>query len=170
MRLAKVRQLEISPPTSLNTRGVFACLHELVPDFNEEILNFCIKHTERRNSEVHSGHLTFESLGTSEWLPRFYLACKVLTESMDRDFADLIPDPAEAVDMINSLKDDVAKAVRGDIETHKKDWSNKTEEEKKAASIQATAWARRKIGTSHGLPFLQLQGSFARFSQWTSLN
>ncbi|MYB26650.1 MAG: hypothetical protein F4X32_03975 [Candidatus Dadabacteria bacterium] len=134
------------PPNSVSTREVFVRLHELMPDFNKEILNFCIKHTERRNSEVHSGHLAFESLGTSEWLPRFYLACSVLTESMDRDFADLIPDPEEAVDMIDSLKDDVAKAVRRDIETHKEKWSKKTEKEKKAASIQATTWARRESG------------------------
>ena len=133
-------------PTSLNTRDVFDRLYELVPDFNKEILNFCIKHSERRNSEVHSGHLAFESLGTSEWLPRFYLACRVLTESMERDFADLIPDPAEAVDMINSLKEDAAKAVKGDIEAYKKVWSNKSEEKKKEASRQALAWAGRKSG------------------------
>ena len=150
-------------PASLNTGNVFARLHELVPDFNKEIFDFCIKHTERRNSEVHSGHLAFESLGTSEWLPRFYLACKVLTESMDRDFADLIPDPTEAADMISSLEDDAAKSVREDIEAHKKVWSNKTEEEKREASGQAIAWAGRKLGHRTDCPSCNckalLQGS-----------
>lgn len=133
-------------PASLNTKEVFARLCELTPGFDEEISNFCIKHAERRNSEVHSGHLAFESLGTSEWLPRFYLACKVLTESMERDFSDLVPNPAEAMNMIDSLRDDAAKAVRKDIEAHKKVWSNKNEDEQSKASMRATAWATRQSG------------------------
>ena len=133
-------------PASLNTRDIFARLRELTPDFNEEISNFCIKHAERRNSEIHSGHLAFESLGTSEWLPRFYLACKVLTESMGRDFSDLVSNSEAAVNIINSLKDNAAKAVRKDIEAHRKVWLNKNEEEKKEASGQATKWARRQSG------------------------
>lgn len=133
-------------PISLNAGEIFNRLHELIPDFNQEILNFCIKHAERRNREVHSGHLAFESLGTSKWLPKFYLACKVLIESMGRDFSDFVPDPVEAMNMINSLKDDAVKAVEADIEAHKKVWSNKNKEEQKKASTQAALWARRQSG------------------------
>lgn len=139
-------------PASLNTRDIFARLRELTPGFDEEISNFCIKHAERRNSEVHSGHLAFESLGTSEWLPRFYLACKVLTESMERDFSDLVPNSAEAMNMIDSLRDDTAKAVRENIKAHRKVWSNKNEEEQNKASMQATAWAKRQSGHSVDCP------------------
>ena len=139
-------------PTSSSVRDVFNRLHELTPNFSKETFNFCIKHMERRNSEIHSGHLAFESLGTSEWLPKFYLACKVLTESMERDIADLIPDPAEAVDMISSLKEEAAEAVREDIKAHKKIWSNKTKEKKAEAFSQATAWARRDSGHRTNCP------------------
>jgi hypothetical protein len=133
-------------PTSIGTKEVLARLSELLPDFNQEVAGFCSKHVERRNAELHSGEIVFTGLGTAEWLPKFYRACKILLESMDRALADFVPDPERALEMIASLDDASAKAVDQEIKAYAKVWSNKPEEERSAAILQSTAWARRHVG------------------------
>ena len=133
-------------PKSLSTNDVLARLKELVPTFNEEIVGFCSKHLRRRNSELHSGELAFEKLGTSEWLPRFYSACDVLLKSTNRELGDLVSEPAEAKEMITAFDDAAASAVKGDIKAHKKVWSNKGSSEQEEASKQAATWATRHTG------------------------
>lgn len=133
-------------PKSLPTREVFSRLAELVPGFNNEIHSFCANHTERRNSELHSGELSFAHLGTSEWLPQFYFACEEILKSMDKELKDLFSTPAEAKQIIDSLKDSAANEVTKDINAHKQVWSNKDNSEQSEASQQAMAWATRKAG------------------------
>ena len=133
-------------PRSVNVNIVFRRLRALTPDFSEETLDFCIRHMDIRNSEIHSGNLAFESIIGSGWLPRFYSACKVLTKSMGKELEDLIPDSGKAVELIASLEKDVAQAVKKDIAAHKQVWSNKTEDEKADALSQASAWATRNSG------------------------
>jgi hypothetical protein len=133
-------------PTSIGTKEVLARLSELLPDFNQEVAGFCSKHVERRNAELHSGEIVFTGIGTAVWLPRFYRACKILLESMDKPLADFVSDPEQALEMIASLDDAVAKAVDQDIKAYAKVWSNKPEEERHTAILQATAWATRHAG------------------------
>lgn len=133
-------------PTSITTKEVLARLSELLPDFNQEVAGFCSKHVERRNAELHSGEIVFTGLGTAEWLPKFYRACKILLESMGKQLADFVSDPERALEMIASLDDAAAKAVDQDIKAHAKVWSNKPEEERNSAILQATAWATRHAG------------------------
>lgn len=133
-------------PTSIGTKEVLARLSELLPDFNQEVAGFCSKHIERRNAELHSGEIVFTGLGTAEWLPKFYRACKILLESMGKQLADVVSDPERALEMIASLDDAAAKAVDQDIKAHATVWSNKSEEERNSATLQATAWATRHAG------------------------
>jgi hypothetical protein len=133
-------------PASIATKDVLARLNELVPEFTEEVAGFCTTHAGRRNSELHSGELAFSSLGTSKWLPRFYVACKVLLKSMDRELADLVSNAKSAEAMIDSLEDAAAKAVNQDINAHALVWSNKTEQERKDVTLRAKAWATRQAG------------------------
>jgi hypothetical protein len=133
-------------PNSIPIKEVFARLNELLPTFTEEIAGFCAKHVDRRNSELHTGELSFSSLGTSQWLPRFYQACAILLASMNKGLADLISDPTAAEAMINSLEDAAAKAVTQDIKAHAQVWANKSTEEREQATLQATASATRQAG------------------------
>jgi len=133
-------------PTSIGITDALARLNELLPEFTPELAGFCTQHADRRNSELHSGDPAFASLGTSEWLPRFYSACKVLLESMDRTLDELIAEPNAAQAMINSLEDAAAKAVAQDIKAHAQVWNNKNEQERNRATVQATAWATRQAG------------------------
>ena len=133
-------------PRSLTTIDVYKRLEELVPAFTDEIFGFCTSHADRRNLEIHSGELAFTSLEISEWLPKFYQACKVLLESMDRKFGEFVSDPLTAQQMVDSIEDAAQKAVQEDIRAYRTVWSNKSDEERENASIRATAWATRHTG------------------------
>jgi len=133
-------------PNSVSTKEVLARLTELVPDFTLEVAGFCSKHTERRNIELHTGETVFSGLGTSEWLPKFYFACKLLLESMGKSLDDLVDNSEQALSQIASLEDAAAKAVAQDIKAHAKVWENKQEEDRATALLQANTWAVRQSG------------------------
>lgn len=133
-------------PITIGTREVISRLSELVPTFTQEHAGFCTQHIERRNAELHTGELAFSAIGTASWLPRYYATCKVLLESMGKHLADLVSDPSAAEAMIESLEDAAAKAVHHDISAHAKVWANKSEADRKTATAQAIAWARRQTG------------------------
>lgn len=150
-------------PTSIGTKEALARLNELLPNFTQEIAGFCSKHVERRNAELHTGETVFSGLGTSEWLPKYYKACKVLLQSMDKELSDFVSDPDTAEELIASLDDAAAKAVQQDINAHAKVWGNKSQDDRDSAILQAQAWATRHSGhrvecPACGSPAL-LQGS-----------
>ena len=127
--------------TSIPANELFSRVRELVREFSNEDYNFCMKHAERRNTEIHSSELAFESLNSSAWLPRFYQVCKALAEFMGRQLADLISDPETAQKMIDSLKDATAKSVRQDIDAHRTVWSNRSEKDRRKAVSDAESRA-----------------------------
>ena len=133
-------------PTSISTKEVHLRLAELLPAFNKEISGFCAKHADRRNAELHSGELAFSAYGTSQWLARFYQACKMLLESIDKNLEDLFSDPESVVSMIETLQDEAAIAVKNDIAAHAKVWLGRAEEEQQEAIAKANVWAIRQVG------------------------
>lgn len=133
-------------PKSVSSTDMLSRLRELVPTFDDEIFGFCNVHIRRRNAELHSGELAFEELGTSEWLPRFYLACNVLLKSMDKELENFISNAADARDLINAFKDAAASSVMGDIKAYKKVWSDKDDSGQDEARKQAATWAIRQEG------------------------
>lgn len=134
------------PLTSVSARDVFARLSDLIPEFNPEMHDFCVAHSTRRNSELHSGTLSFEALPTSNWLPKFYWVCDTLVRFMDKDLSVLISDSKAAHKMIDSLKDKSAKAVRRLIAAHERVWQNKSCDDQKTMTRQAATWAARRRG------------------------
>lgn len=150
-------------PASIPTKEVLSRLTELVPEFTEEVAGFCSKHVGRRNAELHTGETVFTELGTSEWLPRFYQACKLLLKSMNKSLNDFVTDSEQANSMIESLIDAAAKAVTKDINAHALVWNNKSAEEREEAILQATLWATRQSGHKVECPACKspslLQGS-----------
>lgn len=132
-------------PTSISTTEVLSRLKELHPKFSEHA-GFCSQHADRRNAELHTGESAFISLGSAEWLPKFYSACDVLLESMGRKLDDIVSDSVTAQKMIASLEDAAAKAVNKDIKAHAQVWLNKDDDERKKLINQATTWAKRQTG------------------------
>ena len=150
-------------PASIGANEVIARLAELVPEVTPDIVGFCIQHLRRRNAELHSGELVFSELGTSKWLPNFYLALQTLLAVMGKELKDIISDPSGAQSMIVALQDEAAKAVEQDIKAHRQVWLNKTNEERETAIAQATTWATRHAGHRANCPSCSspalLQGS-----------
>jgi hypothetical protein len=133
-------------PSSVLSNEVLRILNEIVPSFTRELFEACLKASVRRNAELHTGEDAFAEIGTSEWLPYFYMSCKVLLQSMGKTLEDLFDDPQSAEDLIASLQDTAAKAVWGEIEAHGELWEAKGKEEKEALFREATSWATRMAG------------------------
>ena len=133
-------------PNSISTNEVISRLAELVPEVTAEIAGFCSQHMKRRNAELHSGELVFSELGTSAWLPNFYLSLEVLLAVVGKELEGVVADPSGAKSMIEALRDEAAKSVDQDIKAHEKVWRNKTEEEQESGLAQAMSWATRHAG------------------------
>lgn len=130
-------------PKSIDTSEVVSRLGLLVPDFNRELVNFCVLHVQRRNAELHSAELPFDDLKTSTWLPQFYEACSVLLTAQSSSLVDVFGDDEAqtASTLIAANKDDASKSVKSTINAHKTIWEEKPadEREKLAAHSEATA-------------------------------
>lgn len=135
-------------PRSIDITEVFKRLEAILLGFNREVHNFCIQHVNLRNTELHSGDLPFDKLGTSSWLPKFYLACKVLLESLGHELEFLFgPDEAEVAEkLIQSLEDKAARAISKTIQAHKDVWNSKGDKERAAISKRSEALAARHVG------------------------
>lgn len=121
---------------------------DLCPDFTREHANFCTSHIARRNSEVHSGSLPFENLGSSVWLPMFYSVCSVLLEEIGEDLKTLFGEDVakQAKEDIEALADDTAKSVKSTISAHQTVWSSKSDAEKEKLQKQAESISLRHYG------------------------
>ena len=69
-------------PRSIAISEVFKRLTATVPDFTKEYESFGIRHTGRRNTELHTGELAFDEVKGSVWQPDFYRTSEILLASM----------------------------------------------------------------------------------------
>jgi hypothetical protein len=138
-------------PKSIAISDVFRRLTWILPNFTKEHESFGILHTGRRNAELHTGEPAFDGIKGSVWQPRFYQLCEVLLLSIGMTLEDFVgKDEAEvARKLIAAAADDSAKAVKGEVEAHKKVWLAKGEKERSTLGSQASVWATRQAG--HGV-------------------
>ena len=135
-------------PKSIAINEVFKRLSAIVPDFAKEYESFGIQHTGRRNAELHSGEAAFDGIKASIWQPRFYQTCEILLVSMGMTLEDFVgKDEAKvAKKLITAAADESAKAVKGEVEAHKKVWLAKTQNDRDMLSTQAAIRATRQAG------------------------
>jgi len=121
---------------------------DLCTEFTREHANFCASHFARRNSEVHTGNLSFENLGSSSWLPTFYWVCSVVVSSIGESLESLFgaETAKRAQEEITALHDETAKAVKGTINAHRIVWEQKSVADKNTAKNQAETTALRHYG------------------------
>lgn len=135
-------------PKSIEIRTLLPHIENTFPAFTKEMLDFCITHTARRNSEVHSGDMPFEGLGTSSWLPRFYQTCECLLQiigtSLDDFFGTEVAESAR--EHIQGAKDEAAKTVKQNINAHKTIWTEKEESDRESLQEQAKSSMTRYYG------------------------
>lgn len=135
-------------PKSAAISELVSRAEELVPDFTREYASFCVNHFVRRNSEVHSGSLPFENVGSATWLPMFYAVSEVLLVSIGESLESLFgrEGATRAREDISALRDDTAKAVKGTVHAHQTIWLQKSDEEKAVAVSQAETASLRHYG------------------------
>ena len=143
-----------SSPKSAETNEIIKRLEVLYPTFTREMANFAATHTNRRNSELHSAALAFDGLGSSTWLPMFYLTTKALAECIGESLEALFDkDEAQtAEDQILAHLDESAKSVNGTISAHKTIWLEKDDAERTDLSEKAAKMATRASGHRMACP------------------
>ncbi|RYG99244.1 MAG: hypothetical protein EON58_04610 [Alphaproteobacteria bacterium] len=135
-------------PRSIAITEALRRLSSILPDFTKEHESFCVQHTGKRNAELHSGDTAFDGVPASSWNAKFYDASLALLRSMGLELEDYVgPDHAEyASKLIEAAADQSAKAVKGDVDAHKRVWLAKGEEERATLLSGAKAWALRQSG------------------------
>lgn len=135
-------------PKSISISEVFKRLLAILPDFTKEHEGFGILHTGRRNAELHSGEPAFDGIKSSIWQPRFYQTSEVLLLSIGMTLDDFFGEDEAKVakQVIAAAVDDSAKAVRGEVEAHRKVWLAKSEKERATLGAQASVRATRQAG------------------------
>lgn len=118
------------------------------PDFTKEMLDFSLVHINRRNSELHTGALPFDELGSSAWLPKYYSCIEVLLATLDEPLELLLgrDETNAAKTQIQALQDNAARVVQGEINAHMKVWNAKEGNEREKLAKQAETLASRRIG------------------------
>jgi len=135
-------------PKSISAIETYSRLSAIFPGFTKELETFCVGHTGRRNSELHSGEPAFDNILNSGWAPQFYLACESLLHTMGKSLEDFVgrAEAGVAKKLIEAAVDKSAKAVRGDVEAHKKVWSAKGDQDRASLVTTAALWATRPMG------------------------
>lgn len=132
-------------PKSANISELVKRVESVYPHFTLESLDFCLKHIDRRNRELHSGSLAFDELRPSQWLAKFYLVCDVLLNEIDEKLETLFGSEhaKEAKKHIATLEKDNVKSVRKIIAAHELIWKSKPVDEQSNLSKQAETLATR---------------------------
>ncbi|MGH1478963.1 MAG: hypothetical protein ACRBM6_09630 [Geminicoccales bacterium] len=135
-------------PKSISTNEVVSRLRSIFEGFTTDDEKFCIRHTGKRNSELHSGEAAFEGVDKANWQAEFYVTCSSMLATMDMSLADFIgaEEAAVAEKIIAAWTDSSAKAVLGDVEAYRKVWNDKDAGEREGLVAAAKAWASRQWG------------------------
>lgn len=141
-----IGKLDPRTPKSAGTAEVVKRLNTLHRPFNKEIADFCIVHTRRRNAELHTGELAFENVGSGEWLAKYYQACEILLDSMDKKLRDFFVDDRSAQRLVASLGEEAADSVKKDIAKFKKKWFKLEKKVRDPLVRRAKRWATSDRG------------------------
>ena len=81
-------------PRSITITETIRRLEKIFPEFNAECKDFCLTHTERRNSELHSGLDPFLHIKETSWLPQYYQTVKTIFSMIKKDLSDCLDEEA----------------------------------------------------------------------------
>ncbi len=135
-------------PRTADVSLMLASLEKAFPDFTKEMLDIGAANLNRRNTELHSGALPYDNLGSSSWLPGFCVLCEFLLtqmgESLDTLCGKEMADDARI--HIQAFRDEAAKAVKQSINAHKTLWEELGEDERTEKENQAKNASLRYFG------------------------
>lgn len=113
-------------PISIPTKTVLERCEVVVANFTDSEKAFCKDITIRRNEELHSGGLGFDSYPTNKWLSKYFKVLKILLEFQKKSLEDFLGiDEADAAEeMIAEREATLEKSIRDRISKHKKFFDN----------------------------------------------
>lgn len=127
-------------PKSLMAKTIFCRCRKVVPGFGDEELKKCMTMIDRRNEELHTGVLAFESLPTQLWLAEYYRISNLLLSFQQRSLTDFLgaQEASAAEQMIGAAQQEVIKEVIAAIGTSKSTFEALDAEEKAAGRRAAS--------------------------------
>lgn len=75
---------------TITAKTLYERLRQIVPPFDEDVRQYCLAISERRNAELHSGDLPFKAMKVEAWEARYWYACNIILASMDRKLEEWI--------------------------------------------------------------------------------
>lgn len=135
-----------NPPRSIQAKTVFARCSVFIDGFTDKMSGYCLVLADRRNSELHSGAASFESVDNSKWLPSTYEVMEVLLRHMGRDFADFLGVKHEkhAVAVLKNRREGIKKEVQNRLSAARNQFEARTPEwiasRKLEAAPKIEAW------------------------------
>lgn len=105
------------PPKSIVTKAIVIRCTALVDGFTEDMAKHCALMADRRNSELHSGVVAFDTFDNAAWLPATYEVMEVLLKHMGIKFDDFLGEDqaptalAMLRDRHETIKNEVAKRI-----------------------------------------------------------
>ena len=134
------KESELQSPKSITAALVFDLCRRMFPTvFSNEDYKLALALLNRRNEELHSGAAAFEGYRSSQWLVRFYHACRSLTTVLGESLENLFGEEEAkfAEEMLAENRDSVTKEVLGAIAAHKRVFEAKPSNEQAAARVKA---------------------------------
>lgn len=105
-------------PKSADINLLLAKAENTFSSFTTEMLNFSIIHITRRNSELHSGSLPFDDIGTSTWLPMYYTTCECLLEQLGESLTTLFGTGSPVGQIKTSVDEEGIEEKQAMLPTH----------------------------------------------------
>ncbi len=75
---------------TITAKTLFERLRQIVPPFDEDVRQYCLAISERRNAELHSGDMPFKAMKVEAWEARYWYACNIILTSMGRKLDEWI--------------------------------------------------------------------------------
>jgi hypothetical protein len=119
-------------PRSIPTRTVLQRCVLVVPDFTDTDRGSCMNFVERRNAELHSGGLAFESFPAEVWLAEYYRLCDLLLKAQGKSLGRLFggDEAVAARKMIRASAATIKKRVMDSVSAHRRDFESLTDDER----------------------------------------
>ncbi len=101
-------------PISIPAKTVYSRLKFVVEEFSDADLSLCMRLSELRNQELHTGTLAFVDLGTAKWIAGFYRVIRKIVTRLGLNLEDVLgkPEAEHASTLISQAEQDVTKEVK----------------------------------------------------------
>lgn len=124
---------------TITAKTLFERLAHIVPRFDSTIKEFCQNIAERRNAELHSADLPFQTMHLDAWEPRYWHACDTILHELKSSLEEWLgADNAKAPrQLLEEATRALRSAVKLRVEAAKQAFDARAKEERKRLAAEA---------------------------------